>query len=102
MYENITEHGILIVLSSPSGAGKTSLAASIVSENTNIVFSVSATTRLPRSGEIDGREYYFVDRPTFSRMIKNGDLLNMQKFLVTSMEPQERTFRNQFRAGTML
>ncbi len=75
MYENITEHGILIVLSSPSGAGKTSLAASIVSENTNIVFSVSATTRLPRSGEIDGREYYFVDRPTFSRMIKNGDFI---------------------------
>ena len=54
MYENITDHGILIVLSSPSGAGKTSLATRIVSENRNIVFSVSATTRLPRSGEVDG------------------------------------------------
>ena len=75
MYENITDHGILIVLSSPSGAGKTSLATRIVSENRNIVFSVSATTRLPRSGEVDGREYYFMDRPKFSRMIKNGDFI---------------------------
>ena len=75
MYKNTTEHGIIIVLSSPSGAGKTSLATSIVSENRNILFSVSATTRLPRSGEVDGREYHFMDRPKFSRMIKNGDFI---------------------------
>ena len=50
------QQGILIILSSPSGAGKTSLARALVNENKNLSFSVSATTRKPRPGEKDGRE----------------------------------------------
>ena len=72
--ENLTQ-GILIVLSSPSGAGKTSLANVLVSENKNIIFSVSVTTRLPRRGEVDGREYYFKDRLEFKRMIENAEFI---------------------------
>ncbi len=67
--------GILVVLSSPSGAGKTSLANSIVSENEEIVFSVSVTTRPPRVGETEGREYYFKDREKFNTMINNKEFI---------------------------
>ena len=67
--------GLLVVLSSPSGAGKTSLATSIVSEHEEVVFSVSATTRPPRIGEVEGREYYFVKTVDFKAMIENGDFI---------------------------
>ena len=67
--------GVLIVLSSPSGAGKTSLAHSIVAERPNIVFSVSVTTRQPRIGEIEGREYFFTNRQKFEKMVLAGDFI---------------------------
>ena len=75
MAEKQLNPGILIVLSSPSGAGKTSLATNIVEKNKEVVFSVSVTTRLPRKGEIEGREYYFTDRPKFNSMIRNGEFI---------------------------
>ena len=66
---------LLIVISSPSGAGKTSLANSIVKENHGISFSTSVTTRSPRSGEKNGREYYFTDKKTFIQMIHNKEFI---------------------------
>ncbi|MED5532427.1 MAG: guanylate kinase [Pseudomonadota bacterium] len=75
MHDKKITQGLLVVLSSPSGAGKTSLASSIVSEHEEVVFSVSATTRPPRIGEIEGREYYFVKTVDFKAMIKNGDFI---------------------------
>ena len=75
MHDKKVTQGLLVVLSSPSGAGKTSLAASIVSEHEEVVFSVSATTRPPRIGEIEGREYYFVKTVDFKAMIQNGDFI---------------------------
>ena len=66
---------LLIVISSPSGAGKTSLANSIVKENQSISFSTSVTTRSPRSGEKNGREYYFTDKKTFIQMIQNKEFI---------------------------
>ena len=75
MHDKKVTQGLLVVLSSPSGAGKTSLATSIVSEHEEVVFSVSATTRPPRIGEIEGREYYFVKTVDFKAMIKNGDFI---------------------------
>ena len=66
---------LLIVISSPSGAGKTSLANSIVKENHRISFSTSVTTRSPRSGEKNGREYYFTDKKTFIQMIHNKEFI---------------------------
>tara|TARA_B100000579_G_scaffold89760_1_gene70738 strand:+ start:227 stop:886 length:660 start_codon:yes stop_codon:yes gene_type:complete len=75
MHDKKVTQGLLVVLSSPSGAGKTSLATSIVSEHEEVVFSVSATTRPPRIGEVEGREYYFVKTLDFKAMIQNGDFI---------------------------
>ena len=66
---------ILIILSSPSGAGKSSLARAIMAKDESIVFSVSATTRPPRPGEVEGKDYYFLDRETFMQRVKAGEML---------------------------
>ncbi|MBC6402518.1 MAG: guanylate kinase [Hyphomonadaceae bacterium] len=66
----------MIVLSSPSGAGKTTLTRKLLEENpADIILSISATTRHPRPGEIEGIDYYFVSKTDFSRMIETDDLL---------------------------
>ena len=67
--------GALFVVVAPSGAGKTSLLARLLKDEPNIRLSISYTTRAPRPGEADGREYHFVDRPTFERMIAEGEFL---------------------------
>jgi guanylate kinase len=63
---------LLLILSSPSGAGKTSLCTLLREEFKDLRFSVSHTTRKPRPNEVDGREYHFVDRPRFEEMIRAG------------------------------
>ena len=73
--EGSTRRGLLIILSSPSGAGKTTLARRLLSADPQIGFSVSATTRPPRPGEVNGREYHFVTRPEFEAMVRRGELL---------------------------
>jgi guanylate kinase len=65
----------MLVLSSPSGAGKTTLANMLIGVEDNCTLSISATTRDPRPGETQGRDYFFVDRPAFEAMRKNGALL---------------------------
>jgi guanylate kinase len=67
--------GLLIILSSPSGAGKSTLARRLRAWDPSIRFSVSATTRAPRPGEVDGREYHFVTEPEFRRLVKEGEML---------------------------
>ena len=67
--------GLLIILSSPSGAGKSSLAKRLRDWDVAIQFSVSATTRAPRKGEVHGREYYFHSRDQFEAMVVSGDML---------------------------
>ncbi len=71
--------GLMIVLSSPSGAGKTTLTRKLLSENPNMVMSISATTRKARPGEHDGRDYYFVAKSTFSDMIDQDEFLEHAK-----------------------
>ncbi|MGY6705712.1 guanylate kinase [Roseinatronobacter sp.] len=71
----MSRRGLLIILSSPSGAGKSTLAKRLMLWDPSIRFSVSATTRAPRSGEVDGREYYFRSREEFTAMIASGDML---------------------------
>lgn len=68
-------HGTLFVISAPSGAGKTTLAAPLVREVPGLVFSVSWTTRGPRPHERDGVDYHFTDEATFRRMIDEGAFL---------------------------
>ena len=67
--------GLLLILSSPSGAGKTTLTRMLMDWDPAIRFSISATTRTPRPGEQDGREYYFRDRQSFEHMVKTGEML---------------------------
>ena len=67
--------GLMLVLSSPSGAGKTSIARRILAEDDNLALSVSATTRPPRSNEVDGRDYHFVDQERFDAMVKDAAFL---------------------------
>jgi guanylate kinase len=67
--------GLLLILSSPSGAGKSTLARRLMNWDPTIRFSVSATTRAPRPGEEDGREYYFRTREAFETMVKTGEML---------------------------
>lgn len=67
--------GLLLILSSPSGAGKSTLARRLMEWDPSLRFSVSATTRAPRPGEADGREYYFKSRPDFEAMVAAGEML---------------------------
>jgi len=67
--------GLLLLICSPSGAGKTSLSRRLVADHAELELSISATTRAPRPGEVDGREYHFVDRPTFDAMVERGEFL---------------------------
>ena len=74
-----SEKGILVILSSPSGAGKTSIARALVKGNENFLFSVSATTRKSRPGEVNGREYDFLTVDQFRQKIKEGQFLEHAK-----------------------
>ena len=67
--------GSLFIVCAPSGAGKSSLVNAMLKEVPGLALSVSYTTRAPRPGEADGREYHFVDHPTFARMLAAGEFL---------------------------
>lgn len=67
--------GLMFILSSPSGAGKTTVARRLLQEDEQIALSVSVTTRPPRPGEVDGRDYHFVDHTEFDRMVADTELL---------------------------
>lgn len=71
----MTRKGLLLILSSPSGAGKSTLAKRLMEWDPTLRFSVSATTRAPRTGEEDGREYYFKTRAEFESMVAAGEML---------------------------
>ncbi len=71
----IDRRGLLLIISSPSGAGKSTLARRLREWDPTIRFSVSATTRKPRPGEVDGRDYYFTTREEFEDMVRRGEML---------------------------
>jgi guanylate kinase len=74
------KHSRLTVLSGPSGVGKSTVVAEVRRQNPEIWISVSVTTRRPRPGEVNGREYYFVDDREFDRMLAAGELLEWNEF----------------------
>ncbi|WP_420587604.1 guanylate kinase [Marivita sp.] len=71
----IERRGLLIILSSPSGAGKSTLSRRLLDWDDSLSFSVSATTRAPRPGEVDGQHYHFLCEETFKHDVNNGDML---------------------------
>jgi guanylate kinase len=75
METGVARRGLMLVLSSPSGAGKTTIARRLRDEDNSIAMSISHTTRRPRNGEKDGKDYHFVDRETFTRMRDQGEFL---------------------------
>jgi len=74
-FDGVERRGMMFVLSSPSGAGKTTLSRMLVAESPALQMSVSATTRPKRPGEIEGKDYYFVGQARFDAMVANGELL---------------------------
>jgi len=71
----IARRGLMLVLSSPSGAGKTTLSRRLLQEDRGIDLSISVTTRKPRPGEVNGSDYHFIDNAKFTAMVKNDELL---------------------------
>src|ERR1700740_3030974 len=74
-FSGVERRGLMFVLSSPSGAGKTTLSRLLIERMPGLKMSVSATTRAKRPGEVDGRDYIFVDKARFEEMVKRNDLL---------------------------
>lgn len=75
-----TKRGLLLVISGPSGCGKGTLVKRLLEEVPNTVLSVSATTRAPRPGEVDGVHYHFVEQAEFCRMIDENEFLEHARF----------------------
>src|SRR5437868_9793742 len=74
-FDGVERRGLMFVLSSPSGAGKTTLSRLLIEQVQGLILSVSATTRPMRPGEVDGRDYRFVDKATFATMVNRDELL---------------------------
>jgi len=89
-----TRRGLMLVLSSPSGAGKTTLARRLLDTESGVEMSVSCTTRERRKGEVDGQHYHFVDRDGFARMRERGEFLEwavvFDNFYGTPRKPVEQ------------
>ncbi len=95
---SIARRGLMFVLSSPSGAGKTTLSRMLLKADRNVELSVSVTTRPKRPGEVEGRDYYFIDLPRFEAMVKKHELLEWAEVFNyrygTPRRPVEKALRS--------
>ena len=91
--EILKRRGLMMVLSSPSGAGKSTISRALMEYDDNLTMSVSATTRAARPGEVDGEDYYFVDKNAFNDMVSQRKILEhaqvFDNFYGTPKEPVE-------------
>lgn len=92
-------NGLLIVFSGPSGAGKDTILKYLLGKNENIKLSVSATTRAPRQGEIDGKDYHFIDRAQFDAMEKNDEMLESAEYCGNCYGTPSKPIENWISAG---
>jgi guanylate kinase len=97
--KTIARRGLMFVLSSPSGAGKTTLSRLLLSADPNVELSVSVTTRAKRRGEIDGRDYHFIDLARFQMMVKSGELLEWAEVFGHCYGTPRRPVEKALRAG---
>ncbi len=80
----MSEKGRLIVISGPSGAGKSTVVFNAIGDRNDCCFSISVTTRQPRPGEENGREYFFINQAQFDEMVENGELLEHAQYVNNS------------------
>ena len=80
----MNDRGRLIVISGPSGAGKSTVVFKAIEDRNDICFSTSVTTRKPRPGEVDGKEYFFVDLERFQEMVDHAELLEHAEYVANS------------------
>ena len=95
----IARRGLMLVLSSPSGAGKTTLSRMLLRADRNVELSVSVTTRPKRRGEIDGHDYHFITLAHFERMVKAGELLEWAEVFGNCYGTPRRPVEKALRAG---
>jgi guanylate kinase len=95
----IHRRGLLLVLSSPSGAGKTTITRLLLQRDPTLSLSISVTTRPPRPGEIDGRDYIFIDQAQFAGMVAAGELLEHATVFGNSYGTPQRPIETALAAG---
>lgn len=94
----VKRRGLLFILSSPSGAGKTTISRALLERDSQLAMSVSVTTRTPRPGEVDGKDYHFISTSEFDRMVEDQELLEYAKVFRnnygTPLRPVEEALAN--------
>lgn len=95
----MNEHGMLVVVSGFSGAGKGTLMKALLNQYDNYALSISATTRSPRVGEVDGKEYFFVTEDHFKHMIENDALIEYAQYVNHSYGTPKEYVLNQMKMG---
>ena len=95
----MTKKGKLIILSGPSGTGKSTVVFKAMEGRQDLCFSTSVTTRSPRSGEVDGREYFFIDQARFDEMVEKGELLEHARYVSNSYGTPRPFVEAQLRKG---
>ncbi|MBW4602207.1 MAG: guanylate kinase [Calothrix sp. FI2-JRJ7] len=91
--------GKLIVLTGPSGVGKGTLMRTLLQRHPELYYSVSATTRAPRPGEIDGKHYHFIERSKFEQLVAHGEFLEWAEFAGNYYGTPRQAVLNQINAG---
>ena len=91
--------GNLIVISGPSGAGKSTVVAKAMESRNDICFSTSVTTRQPRPGEVDGKDYFFIDQARFDEMVENNELLEHAVYVSNSYGTPRKYVEEQLAKG---
>jgi guanylate kinase len=98
-FRGVERRGMMFVLSSPSGAGKTTLSRMLVKETPDLRMSISATTRAMRPGEVDGRDYFFIDQSRFDAMVETGELLEWARVFDNSYGTPRKPVEDALAAG---
>ncbi|MBE7010690.1 MAG: guanylate kinase [Ruminococcaceae bacterium] len=91
--------GLLLVVSGPSGAGKGTICKEILAKRPDLQLSVSATTRKPREGEVDGKSYFFLQEETFRNMIEQGEFIEWASFCQNYYGTPKKAVEEQLKAG---